>query len=177
MKQLLLSLLLCFTPVQVHAIALSQAQLTERSGVQMNFSREAIGDHVVVIGFTWGGCQTVCPITDRIMAETHEKMGDRLGSVRLVTVTLDPFGDTPKALAARARELGASKDWLWLGGDFRAVDQVLAGLGARPNVLIEHAPMFLVGDGRTRTFIRKQGLPGSDELVVEVDKMLAARAR
>lgn len=169
------TLFLAAGPLASNGVALSHARLIERSGTQMNFSRDAVGDHIAVIGFTWGGCTTVCPITDRIMAQTQAKMGARLGEVRLVTITLDPLGDPPRALAKRAAELEAGRHWLWLGGDFRAVSQVLAGLGAQSRTLAEHPPLFIVADGRTKAFVRKQGLPSSDELVAMADRMIAAR--
>lgn len=177
MKKQLLCLLLSAmaTTAPARDIVLANATLTERSGDTMQFRSQAIGDRIALVGFTWGGCTTVCPITDRIMAETHEKMGARLGEVRLVTLTLDPLGDPPKSLARRATELGAGTHWLWLGGDFRRVEQVLAGLDANAPILDEHPPFFLIIDGQSGQVIRKQGLPSSDELIAAVDALLDAR--
>lgn len=179
MKSLILLLvLMAISPLAMtRDIGLSNAQLTERSGNTMPFRQEAIGDHIVLIGFTWGGCTTVCPITDRIMADVHEKMGERLGPARLLTITLDPLGDPPESLAKRAEELGAGPHWLWLGGNFRNVEQVLAGLDANAPILNEHPPTFLIVDGRNGAFVRKAGLPISEELIAAIDAMLKARAK
>ncbi len=155
---------------------LAQAELVERSGRALDFPREVIGRRVVVISFTWGGCTTVCPLSDRIMEQLQQALGPRLGAVRLLTITLDPLGDSPALLAERARALGAGPHWWWLGGAWPEVQGVLAGLGAQAGGdLSAHPPLFIVGDGASGRFRRELGLLAADELVARVDALLAAR--
>lgn len=175
---LALAALVLMSPARAAAPQLVPAELVERSGRTLDFPREVIGRRVVVISFTWGGCTTVCPLSDRIMAQLQQRLGPRLGEVRLLTITLDPVADAPALLAERARGLGAGPHWWWFGGGWREVQQVLGGLGAvAGGDLSAHPPLFVVGDGASGRFSRELGLMSAEQLAGRVEALLDARGR
>jgi protein SCO1 len=149
---------------------LSREQVTDQFGNQLDFSRAAVGDRIVIIGFTWGGCRSVCPMTDRIMARTQQQLLRQKKPYRLITLTLDPMGDTPATMRKRAKEMGAGAQWLWLGGPYRSVIAVLNGLEANVGGNLEtHPPRFIAFDGREKTFIEIPGAPSAEELIGKAD--------
>ncbi|MWV28677.1 SCO family protein [Aurantiacibacter rhizosphaerae] len=154
---------------------LSNAEVVDQSGQTRLFNRDVLGDRVVIVSFTWLGCQTVCPITDRIMQATQAEMEGREQSYRLVTLTLSPLSDTPAKMAKRAQTFGAEGEWFWLSGDFREMRSVLAGLNALEANLSEHPPAFLVIDGKRNVVARMEGAPRPAQLIAKADAMLAAR--
>lgn len=173
----LISGLLAAMPTTASGQALSHAVVEDQFGAERNFSRDVIGDRVVVIGFTWTGCTTVCPSTDALMARTQQLLAGKLGPIRLVTITLDPLRDSPRRMAARANEFAAGPDWLWISGRFNAVRQVLGGLDAIAPDLDAHPPRFLIVDGRTRQFIERSGAPSPEDLSRTALGLLARRGR
>lgn len=154
---------------------LSHALVVDQYGTEMRFSPDAIGDRVVVVGFTWLGCRTVCPITDQIMKLTERRLTEQGRSIRLITLTLDPLGDPPRRMAARAKEFEAGRNWLWLSGGYNQMRQVLSGLDAIEPDLAAHPPAFLVIDGRHKIVARLDGTPRPEEIIAKVDELLAAR--
>lgn len=160
---------------QAERYGLSNAEVIDQRGRTHRFNRDVLGDRVVIVGFTWLGCRTVCPITDRIMQATQREMDETGRRYRMVTLTLSPLTDTPADMAERAREFGARSEWLWLSGDFREMRNVLAGLNALEANLAEHPPAFLVIDGRRNVVARLEGAPRPEHLLARADAMLAAR--
>ena len=160
---------------QAERYGLSNAEVVDQSGQTFRFNRDILGDRVVIVSFTWLGCQTVCPITDRIMQATQEELAGRERRYRMVTLTLSPLTDTPARMAQRAQQFGAGGEWFWLSGDFREMRNVLAGLNALEANLTEHPPAFLVIDGRRNVVARMEGAPRPGQLIARADAMLSAR--
>lgn len=157
---------------------LSRERVTDQFGNQLDFSRAAVGDRIVIIGFTWGGCRSVCPLTDRIMARTQQQLLRQKKSYRLITLTLDPLGDTPAKMRKRAKEMGAGPQWLWLGGEYRNVTAVLTGLKAEVGGnLNTHPPRFIAFDGKEKTFIEIPGAPSAEELIDTADRLAIKRLK
>jgi hypothetical protein len=60
-------------------------------------------------------------------------------------------------------------------GEPEAVNGLLKGLGAYTADFTAHAPMMLVGDGRTGRWARLNGFPEPDRVVGVLDALEAAR--
>lgn len=158
-------------------VVLADAALVDQDGAPVQFRSEAIADHVVVVDFVFTTCTTVCPALSAIFARVQARLGERLdGGVRLVSVSLDPAHDTPARLKEYAARHRAGPHWRWLTGDQPEVERVLRGLGAYTPNFSAHAPMVLVGDGRTGEFTRLNGFPSPEKVTAEVDRLLARRA-
>ncbi len=74
---------------------------------------------VWVADFIFTNCGGTCPM----MTDKMRKLQTALPpDIRMVSITVDPGRDTPKALAAYAAEQGATRDrWLFLTGDKQAL--------------------------------------------------------
>ncbi|HET9554996.1 MAG TPA: SCO family protein [Anaeromyxobacteraceae bacterium] len=161
----------------VAAVELVDAPLLDEQGAPRRFARDVVGDRIVVMDFIFTTCTTVCPILSAKLARLQEKLGDRLGrEVRLVSVSIDPARDTPERLRAFGARFKARDGWTWLTGATGDVEAVLKGLGAYTASYAEHAPVVIVGDGRTGRFHRFNGYPDPDRLLAAVDALAAARA-
>jgi protein SCO1/2 len=70
---------------------------------------------VWVTDFIFTNCGGTCPMMTDKMRRLQQGLP---GEIRMVSITVDPERDTPKALAAYAAEHGATRDrWLFLTGD------------------------------------------------------------
>lgn len=158
-------------------MTLADATLLDQDGAKVRFRTDVIGDRIVVMDFVYTSCTTVCPVLSAVFARLQDRLGERLGrGVRLVSVSLDPARDTPARLKAFAGRYRAGAEWTWLTGKKDEIEPVLKGLGAYTPDFASHAPMVLVGDGRTGGWTRFNGFPDLDRIVAKVDELRAARA-
>ena len=74
---------------------------------------------VWVADFIFTNCGGTCPMMTDKMRRLQQALPE---GIRMVSITVDPARDTPKALAAYAAEHGASRErWLFLTGDKQAL--------------------------------------------------------
>ena len=138
--------------------------------------QDLVGDHLVVMGFIYTSCTTVCPVVSSIMAKVQKQLGGRVGEeVQLVSISVDPQRDDPKRLQTYAKTFQAGPGWSWLTGTPYAVNETLKGLGSFSANLGEHPPLILVGDGRTGKWTRFYGFTDPALLVSEIDRLSAKR--
>jgi protein SCO1/2 len=157
-------------------VTLVDAPLVDQDGRSVRLAADVVGDHLVVVSFVYTSCTTVCPIISARLTRLQERLGDRLGrEVRLVSLSIDPRRDTPARLKAYAARHRAGPYWLHLTGRPEAVEQVLRGLGAYTASFAEHAPLTLVGDGRTGRWTRLNGFASADQVIAQLDGLAAAR--
>src|SRR5262245_33717936 len=165
---------------QAARVTLHDIQLVDFDGAAVRFKSEAVGNRIVVVGFIYTSCTTICPVTATVLgsvqARLMERLGERFGrDVNLVTLTVDPATDTPERLKDYAGNFGSPAGWLWLTGDKPKVDKVLAGLGAYAADFTRHSGAVLVGDARTGDWTRFYGIPSPPDIVDRVEQLLAAR--
>jgi len=165
---------------QAARVTLHDIQLVDVDGTAVRFRSEAVGNRIVVIGFIYTSCTTICPVTSAILGDVQKRLMERLGErfgrdVQLVTLTVDPATDTPERLKDYAANFGSPAGWTWLTGDKPKVDRVLAGMGAYAADFTRHSGAVLVGDARTGDWIRFYGIPNAPDIVDRVEQLLAAR--
>jgi len=159
-------------------VALADTPLLDQDGRSLRFRTDAVGDRIVVVGFLYTTCTTVCPVTSQLMLQAQDKLGARVGrDVGVITVTVDPVRDTPARLKEYAGRLGSGAGWTWLTGAKPQVDEVLKAFGAYTPNYLEHPPLVMVGDAKSGRWMRFYGFPSPDQLVKAVDDLTAARAK
>lgn len=155
---------------------LHDLDLLDQNGRRVKFVRDVIGDHIVVINFTYTTCTTICPILDSILVNLQERLGARLGAeVTLATLSIDPVVDTPARLKQHARKLGARDGWTLLTGRKSDVDTILKGLEMWAPDIFNHPPAVIVGDQRTGVWKRLYGYPSAAKVQAAVDELSRAR--
>ena len=163
-------------PAESTRVDLLDHLLLDQHGKEVKFVSDVIGDRIVVMDFIYTTCTTVCPVISAVFGQVQNKLGDRLGDdVVLVSVSVDPVRDTPKRLKAYSKIHRAQPGWIWLTGNKRTMDEVLAGLGAYSSNFEEHAAMMLIGDGQNGQWSRFFGFPNPDRIIDRVNALQAAR--
>ena len=162
-------------------VTLHDIQLADVDGQTIRFKSEAVGNRIVVVGFIYTSCTTICPVTSAVFADVQQRLiktlGERFGhEVKLITLTVDPATDTSERLKAYAANFGSPGGWLWLTGEKPQVDRVLTGLGAYAADFTRHSGAVLVGDARSGDWMRFYGIPNPSDIVDRVDQLLAARS-
>ena len=101
-------------------------RFVDQNGERLGFA-DLHGD-AVAVAFVYTRCRDACPIITRKFGAVRSFLGD--GPFRLIEVTIDPQHDTPRALAAYAREYGiAAPQWRVLTGEPGAIDDFDRSMG------------------------------------------------
>jgi protein SCO1/2 len=135
---------------------------------------ELIRDKVVAISFIYTSCPTICPLIGASFARLQESLGARAGrDVELISITLDPVGDTPARLGEWGKRFGAGSGWTLAGGDPGEIDRLLKVLGVYTAAKEAHAPIFLIGDASRGEWVRMHGVASPERLLGGVERLLA----
>ena len=159
------------------ADALPDARVTDHRNRRRRLVSDVIGGRVVALDFVLTSCATLCHVLSAAMAEAEALLGPRLGprGAGLLSIGLDPIGDTPRELARYAERYGAGPDWSFVAVPHAPLEQLLRRLGG-PEPGSEHAPMVLILDARG-VLRRLPGMPAPALIAESVQAALAARAR
>jgi protein SCO1 len=112
----------------------------------------------VLVAFLYTHCTDVCPLIAKYLDGAVRSLGPQASSVRILAVSVDPLGDTPKLVRRYVREHRLGPEFHWLIG----TKAELAPVWQNYNVLVEGrpadkvvhaAPVFLIDrTGRPRLF-------------------------
>lgn len=83
------------------------------------FRHTDLAGHAWLVSFAYTNCPDVCPLVTQRMAQLRDLLLRRgeLGSIRLLTISVDPQRDSPAVLRAYAQQFRASKpNWFFLTG-------------------------------------------------------------
>lgn len=158
------------------SVSFADVSLLDQAGMPVRLEKELVGDRLVVMGFIYTSCTTVCPVVSSIMSKVQQTLGGRVGEeVQLVSISVDPQRDDPKRLASYAKAFQHGPGWSWLTGTPYAIAETLKGLGSFSADLGQHPPLILVGDGRTGHWTRYYGFTDPAVLITEIDRLSARR--
>lgn len=122
-------------------------QLTSPDG--RTFDSDSLRGKVWVADFFFASCGSICPMMSSHMHHIQESVKD-VASAQLVSFTIDPWNDTPAALAAYAKEYKADPvRWHLLTGPpatLQKLDKDVFKLGNVDGSL-QHSPRFVLVDG------------------------------
>jgi protein SCO1/2 len=161
---------------QTAQIKFADVALLDQSGKVVSLEKDLVGNKIVVMGFIYTSCTTVCPVVSSIMGKVQQQLGHRVGTeVQLVSISIDPQRDDPKRLNDYARTFQKGPGWSWLTGSPQSVTATLKGLGAYSGDFKNHSPLILVGDGNSRFWTRYYGFTDPAELARAVEKLSGER--
>jgi protein SCO1/2 len=135
---------------------------------------------VWVADFIFTNCAGTCPMMTGEMKKLHAALP---AEIRMVSFTVDPARDTPKALAAYAAEHGANRDrWLFLTGSREALYELCvkgfklpvddtSGTAVEP---ITHSSRFVLVDrqGEVRGYYSGTEQEDLERLAADAKKLL-----
>lgn len=163
-------------PPEAAQVQFADVELTDQHGRPVRLKDEVVGDKIVVMGFIYTSCTTVCPVVSAIMQKVQAQLGEMVGSeVQLVSISVDPLRDTPQRLREYASQFQAGPGWTWLTGPVPAVNDTLKGLGTWSADFTTHPPVIMIGDGRSEQWTRFYGFTDPAVLVGRVYALGAAR--
>lgn len=155
----------------------ADVSLTNQNGERVNLKRDLVSDRIVVMGFIYTTCTTICPVISSIMGKVQQQLGAKVGTeVQLVSITVDPLRDTAPRLLTYANRFQHGPGWAWLTGTPQAIDATLKGLGTWTADPENHPPLIMIGDGHSSHWTRFYGFTDPQLLVERVEQLRGDRA-
>jgi protein SCO1/2 len=134
----------------------SNILLHTQHGEAVRFYDDLVRDRTVLINLMFAGCGDVCPANSAVLARLHERLGGRVGKdIAMLSLSIDPAGDTPERLHRYWQAFGARAGWRFLTGKPEDIDRLRRELGLSdpdPAVdadLTQHSGVLTVGNDRT----------------------------
>lgn len=96
----------------------------DQDGALFDWAR--LRGHVALFSLVYTGCASVCPVTTHALVQMRRSLPVPVqDDLRLVSVSIDPLGDTPTALKAFARRHEADAPaWRFISGSVAQVDRL-----------------------------------------------------
>jgi protein SCO1 len=90
--------------------------LLDQDGRRMTPAR--LVGRTVLVNFVFTGCSTVCPVQTRALVELQQKLPTEMRrQFHILSVSIDPLGDTPAALKSFASRMGVdTRGWTLVTG-------------------------------------------------------------
>ena len=150
---------------------LSNIVLYTQHGKAVRFYDDLVKDRTVLINLMYIGCGDICPANSAALASLHELLGKRVGrDILMLSISIDPIGDTPERLKRYWELFGAKPGWLFLTGKPAEVDRLRRELGLYdPDSEIDadptqHSGVLTVGNDRTNRWLSLPVLMHAGEL-------------
>jgi protein SCO1 len=156
-------------------VALPAVKLVRDDGKTVALADELADGRPVALNFIFTTCTTICPVMSAVFSQLQTKLGDDLGRVHLVSISIDPEQDTPARLVDYARKFHAGPEWQHYTGTAEASVTVQRAFAAYRGDKMDHTPVTFLRNGTEREWVRIDGFATSDELAKELRELLAAR--
>ena len=129
-------------------------------------------DRPVMVNFIFTTCTAICPMMTSIFQQVQTRLGEDAKKVLMVSVSIDPEQDTPKALAKYAKQFEAGPQWTFLTGSLEDSIAVQKAFRAYRGDKNNHAPLTLLRDDMKSDWVRLDGFASASDLERECRSML-----
>jgi protein SCO1 len=134
--------------------------------------RSLLADRTVAINFIYTGCTSFCPPQTAVFRAAQERFGELRSAVHaplLLSLSIDPLNDSPKALAQYAArfdaKLGLAQGWLMLTGDPATLERTTRAFGASSARVDDHPVQLWVGSVPKSRWFSTAGLASTDDVL------------
>jgi protein SCO1/2 len=158
----------------VHEYALPDVTLIRDDGAEVRLPAEIDDGRPVVLNFIYTSCTAICPMLSQTFAGFQQKLGDDVGGVHMISISIDPDYDTPERLAAYAERYGAGEQWTYYTGTPEASIAVQKAFQAYYVDKMNHRPVAFLRRGPGEPWVRLDGFASPDDLVREYRQLVDA---
>jgi protein SCO1/2 len=145
--------------------------LINQDGVKVNLRRLLTSDNPILVDFVYTTCTTICPVLSINFANFQKTIIEEHGTTRLVSISIDPEFDTPKAMKTYLKRYHAKPGWDYLTGSRADISRVLKAFNVFTQDKMNHYPVILLKSPVDKRWVRVNGLVGTSELLVEYEKV------
>ncbi len=124
--------------------------------------------------FMFTGCSTTCPLQGAIFQEAQRRLKTEGLDVSLLSISVDPIGDTPETLSGWLVQFGAGERWTAIiprPGDLISLLDLMGGRGE--GIDVHDARVYLIQPDAKLTYITEE-MPAPAALVGLIKDAIAA---
>ena len=156
-------------------LLLPDVALTDRHGGTQGLVSRYEDAGLVLYGFIYTNCTESCGLTISVMGLVDMDLQTTgAPDLRLVSVSVDPWRDTPAVLDEVAEMVQASPGWDWVVATPQATPLLLSAFGLEPGPPEKHGALYVLGDLRRGMFWRLPGDAQPHELIAMARRYGAA---
>jgi protein SCO1/2 len=119
----------------------------------------------VMLNFVYTTCTAVCPITSQVFAEVRGLLGEHRDHVNMVSVSIDPEHDTPRALKTYAKKYGAYGTWTHITSTTAGSVMIQRAFEVWRGDKMNHTPTTFIRCSPSKPWIRFDGFATPQDLV------------
>ncbi len=147
--------------------------LVNQDGVRVGLKKLLLSNKPVLVDFVYTTCTTICPVLSANFTNFQRKLGPDSVKAQLVSISIDPENDTPKAMKAYLKRYNAKPGWDFLTGSKKDIEKVVREFKALDALTLnkmDHYPLILLKSPASDQWVRVFGLIGTTELMKEYER-------
>ena len=126
---------------------------------------DLVNQYVTAVQLVFTSCQATCPIQGAIFSRVQKLIPDRASrGIRLLTLSVDPQHDIPRALTAWLQNFEAGPGWIAAAPLWNALDQMRAFFGPGSSLADNHSTQVSVIDRKGQLIWRTPPLPSAEDV-------------
>ena len=145
-------------------VAVPDIDVITADGRRSSLRAELEVDGPVLVNFIFTSCSAICPVLSTAFAQMQQRMAAGNDRIRLVSISIDPEHDTPRALTAYAQRYRAGPDWRFLTGTVRDSVAAQRAFQVYRGNKMGHVPVTFIRARRGAPWVRIEGLASADAL-------------
>ena len=150
--------------------------LTDQSGQKVSMVDQR--GKVVLVTFLYTNCPDVCPLITQNLNQALQMLGAKREDVRVLAVSVDPEGDTPKAVQAYAKAHRLLPEFHYLIGTRAELTEVwknydVAAVASDPE-LVDHTAYTMLVDEKGEGRVIYDASAKAKDVVHDVDELLSS---
>jgi len=142
-------------------------ELINQNGDRVRLKSLLESDQPLIIDFIYGTCTTICPVLSAGFASLQRKITAEGGTVRLISITIDPENDTPRVMKEYLAKYQAKPGWDFLTGSRADIDKVMTAFDAYIPDKMAHYPLNMIHNPQQDNWVRLFGILSSSEFMAE----------
>jgi protein SCO1 len=140
------------------------AALVDEQGRAVHVYDDLIKGRAVAVNFIYTRCTSICLPMGGTFARVEALLG-KTEDAKLISISLDPAGDTPEKLAEWKKRFGGGAGWTLLTGPKEEIDRLAKALGAFSPDRSLHSPTVIVLHEPSGRMVRVNGIGGAQAIV------------
>ncbi len=163
------------TKYMVENYPLPPVKLVRNDGKTVVLAEELDDGRPVLLNFFYTTCTTTCPMASHTFSRLQAKLGQDLGKVHLVSISIDPEQDTPARLAEYAKQFKAGPQWQLYTGTVEASLAIQRAFNVYRGDKMSHPPVTLLRAAPGKPWLRIEGFATADSLLHDYRELAATR--
>jgi protein SCO1/2 len=129
--------------------------------------RSELDDKPVILNFIFTSCGAICPVMSSTFSQVQTALGPERGTVRMVSISIDPEHDTPAALKSYAEKYGAGPQWQMLTGSLDTSIAVQRAFDVYRGDKMGHTPATFMRAKAGQPWVRLDGFASAADILRE----------